>query len=196
MIAVYFTFPSAVAHPCTHTCSKLGTGHDSTSTVTHPNLPSISAGAERRRPQAWCLLAYMSEGLTHQHFRAPSWLVGSTPQTPSSLIHFRTCVFSSLLMLATLHHLTSDTKTQQRLDQLGLRASLAQRWMSPFVFSQLKREGSFRFNSCSGVTEDNHFLSIPGSIFLDFSFGDPLLPVEGKNHTSYTRNVRFLPKAL
>ena len=68
--------------------------------------------------------------------------------------------------------------------------------MSPFVFSQLKREGSFSFNSCSGVTEDNHFLSTPGSIFLDFSFGDPLLPVGEKNHTSYTRNMRFLPKVL
>ena len=55
--------------------------------------------------------------------------------------------------------------------------------MSPFVFSQLKREGSFSFNSCSGVIEDNHFLSTPGSIFLDFSFGDPLLPMgEKKSH--------------
>ena len=157
---------------------------------TYPPYRLGQRGDDLRPGASWltCLVSIHSteEGLAHQHFRASSWLVGSTPQTPSSLIHFRTCVFSSLLILATLHRLTSDTKTQQHLDQLGLRVSLVQRWVSPFVFSQLKREGSFRFNSCSGVTEDSHFLSIPGSIFLDFSFGDPLLPVEEKkSHILY-----------
>ena len=119
----------------------------------------------------------------------------STPKcnsNRSSMISFMTIFpampqvlvgFSRWLSCAPME---GDGDFQQHLDQLGLRVSLVQRWVSPFVFSQLKREGSFRFNSCSGVTEDSHFLSIPGSIFLDFSFGDPLLPVEEKkSHILY-----------
>lgn len=179
------------------------------STVTHPNLQSISVGVERRLPQAWCLLVCAS-CLYSQHrkvsltstsghplgwqrapLRYPPLLSTSehVSSTPSS------DVSTSLLILATLHRLTSNTKTQQHLDQLGLRASLAQRWMSPFVFSQLKREGSFRFNSCSGLLRIITSYLLLAPFFLIFPLAIPAT-CGGKNHTSYTRNVRFLPKAL
>lgn len=135
MIAVYFTFPAA-GNIHAHTRSKLGTGHDSTSTVTHPSLPSISAGAERETtsglvPPARGLSLYLhstEEGLTHQHSSGDLDAGRSTPQTPSSLIHFRTCLQSLHAgRFSTTSPLTQ--KLSKHLGQLGLE--LPMKRMSP-----------------------------------------------------------------